>query len=119
MTTEDPHKSKPLDHQVGGGHYKNYAIQPIDYILSNEIPFIEGNIIKYVTRWKDKGGVVDLRKAEHYLHILIAKTTTTDSAPSSIETWWHDDDLDRVILKSEVEKLLDRSLIDKGRDPTP
>lgn len=70
----DSHQSKPLDHQVGGEHYKNYAIQPVDYILSNEIPFCEANIIKYVTRWKDKGGVVDLRKAEHYLQILISRS---------------------------------------------
>lgn len=60
-----------LNIQVGGNHYKQVKIQPIEYILANEIPFIEGNVIKYVSRWKDKGGVEDLKKARHYLDILI------------------------------------------------
>jgi hypothetical protein len=57
--------------QVGGDHYMDRAIQPWDYIISNDLGFLEGNIIKYVTRWKDKGGVDDLRKAQHYLAKLI------------------------------------------------
>jgi hypothetical protein len=47
------------------------AIQPWDYIVSNNLGFLEGNIVKYVTRWKDKNGVDDLRKAQHYLAKLI------------------------------------------------
>jgi hypothetical protein len=58
--------------QVGGNHYDKMKIQPITFIVDNEIPFIEGNIIKYVCRWKDKGGVEDLKKAKHYLDILIS-----------------------------------------------
>lgn len=58
--------------QVGGDHYKKMAIQPIEYILANDIPFTEGNVIKYVSRWKSKGGVQDLRKAQHMLSLLIA-----------------------------------------------
>lgn len=57
--------------QVGGDHYKNKAIQPWDYILANKLGFLEGNIVKYVSRWRDKGGVDDLRKAQHYLKKLI------------------------------------------------
>jgi hypothetical protein len=57
--------------QVGGDHYMDKAIQPWDYIVSNDLGFLEGNIIKYVTRWKDKNGVDDLRKAQHYLAKLI------------------------------------------------
>jgi hypothetical protein len=57
--------------QVAGTHYKSQAIQPWDYIISNEIPYMEGNVIKYVSRWRDKGGLDDLRKAQHYLHKLI------------------------------------------------
>jgi len=57
--------------QVGGSHYKDKSIQPWDYIVQNEIPYLEGNIIKYVSRWRDKGGVDDLRKAQHYLSKLI------------------------------------------------
>lgn len=62
-----------LKTQVGGTHYKNMTIQPVDFIVGNNIPFIEGNIIKYVCRWKNKGGVDDLEKARHYLEILISK----------------------------------------------
>jgi hypothetical protein len=58
--------------QIGGNHYDKMKIQPITFIVDNEIPFIEGNIIKYVCRWKDKGGVEDLKKAKHYLDILIS-----------------------------------------------
>jgi hypothetical protein len=57
--------------QVGGDHYKNMKVQPIEYILANRIPFAEGNIIKYVSRWKNKNGVQDLKKARHMLDVLI------------------------------------------------
>lgn len=57
--------------QVGGNHYKGKAIQPWDYIASNNLGYLEGNIVKYVSRWKDKGGVEDLKKAMHYLTKLI------------------------------------------------
>lgn len=59
------------DVQVAGTHYKDKAIQPWDYIVANDLGYLEGNIIKYVSRWKDKGGVDDLRKAQHYLTKLI------------------------------------------------
>jgi len=57
--------------QVGGIHYKGQAIQPWDYIAANKLGYFEGNIVKYVSRWRDKGGVEDLRKARHYLEKLI------------------------------------------------
>lgn len=60
----------PLDEQIGGNHYKKYAIQPIEFIHANKIPFIEGNIIKYICRWRDKNGVKDLEKVEHYIRLL-------------------------------------------------
>jgi len=60
-----------LQEQIGGDHYRNRAIQPIEFILANGIGFCEGNVIKYVTRWKDKGGVKDLEKARHYIDMLI------------------------------------------------
>ena len=66
-------ESDPYKTQVGGEHYKKYAIQPTEYILKNNMNFIEGNIIKYVTRYKDKNGLEDLRKARHYLDILISE----------------------------------------------
>ena len=60
-----------LEVQVAGSHYKNKAIQPVQYIHANGIGFFEGNVIKYVTRWREKGGVKDLEKAKHYIDILI------------------------------------------------
>lgn len=59
------------DIQEGGSHYKDLAIQPIEYILANSIPYAEGSVIKYVTRWRAKGGVQDLKKAKHFLELLI------------------------------------------------
>ncbi len=59
--------------QIGGSHYKEYAIQPIDYILANNLPWCEANVVKYITRWRDKGGVEDLKKARHYLDLLIER----------------------------------------------
>ena len=57
--------------QIGGDHYKKLAIQPIEYIHKNQIGFVEGSVIKYVSRWKNKNGVEDLKKARHLLDILI------------------------------------------------
>lgn len=61
----------PVCEQVGGEHYKDLPIQPIDYIYKNGLGFVEGSIIKYVTRWKRKNGVQDLRKAESLIKYLI------------------------------------------------
>jgi hypothetical protein len=66
-----PTKTSALQTQIGGSHYTNMAIQPIEYILANTIPFPEGNVIKYVSRWRNKGGVKDLEKAVHHLKLLI------------------------------------------------
>lgn len=60
-----------LDKQVSGNHYKDLKIQPIEYIQANNIPYMEGNVIKYVTRWRSKAGIADLEKAKHYIEMLI------------------------------------------------
>ena len=60
-----------LETQVGGSHYKDMMIQPVEYIHANDIPFIEGCVIKYVTRWRSKGGLSDLEKARHFLDLLV------------------------------------------------
>jgi hypothetical protein len=57
--------------QIGGDHYKNMTLQPIEYIIKNNLNFCEGNVVKYITRYKDKNGIEDLKKARHYLDILI------------------------------------------------
>jgi hypothetical protein len=66
-------KDTPMDKQIGGTHYKNLKIQPTDFIYENKIPFIEGNIIKYVVRHRSKNGKFDLLKAKHYIEILLEK----------------------------------------------
>jgi len=63
--------SQANDRQEGGSHYKTKAIQPWDYIVANDLGFLEGSIIKYVTRYKEKNGVNDLKKAAHFLEKLI------------------------------------------------
>jgi hypothetical protein len=50
----------PLDKQIGGSHYKDMGIQPIEFILANDLGFCEGNAVKYLCRYKSKGGVEDL-----------------------------------------------------------
>ena len=60
-----------LETQVAGSHYKDLKIQPVEYIHANNIPFIEGSIIKYATRWRDKGGIKDLEKIKHFVDLLI------------------------------------------------
>ena len=60
-----------LDKQVAGSHYKKYAIQPVEYAMLNNLNYCQANAIKYTTRYKDKGGIEDLRKAIHNIEILI------------------------------------------------
>ena len=57
--------------QVAGDHYKKLKIQPIEFIHANGIPFAEGCAIKYLCRWRDKGGLADLEKAKHFIELLI------------------------------------------------
>ena len=63
--------TKALDIQVGGNHYKDLVIQPVEYIHANKIGYFEGNVIKYVSRWRAKNGIADLEKAKHYIDLLI------------------------------------------------
>lgn len=64
--------NNPLETQVGGNHYKGMKIQPVQFIHANNIGYLEGNIIKYVCRWRGKNGMADLEKAKHYIELLIA-----------------------------------------------
>lgn len=57
--------------QVGGNHYKDLKIQPIEYIHANGLDYFEGNVIKYITRHRKKNGKQDLEKAKHYIDLLI------------------------------------------------
>ena len=60
-----------MDTQVGGSHYQMGGIQPIEYIHANNLSFIEGSIVKYISRWRNKNGVEDLEKIKHYIDLLI------------------------------------------------
>ena len=68
------------NHQEGGDHYKTMAIQPWDFIITNKLGFLEGNIVKYVCRWQSKGGIEDLKKAGHYLTKLIEVSGRSNGA---------------------------------------
>jgi hypothetical protein len=70
------HPYNALETQVGGDHYRSMAIQPIEFIVGNNIPYREANVIKYVTRWRNKNGVEDLRKARHYIDMLIEEAVS-------------------------------------------
>ena len=60
-----------LKNEVGGNHYKEFQIQPIEFIERNKLGFSAGNVIKYVCRYKHKNGKEDLLKARHYIDLLI------------------------------------------------
>jgi hypothetical protein len=63
--------TNPLDVQVGGGHYKGKRIQPVEYISANNLNFLEGCIVKRITRWREKNGFQDLEKIKHEVDLLI------------------------------------------------
>jgi hypothetical protein len=58
-----------LDTQEGGSHYKDMLIQPVEFIVKNNLAFLESNVIKYVCRHRNKNGIEDLNKAIHYLEL--------------------------------------------------
>ena len=60
-----------LDTQIGGEHYKKYAIQPVEFITNNELGFLEGCVIKRICRYENKNGLEDLKKAKHEIDLLI------------------------------------------------
>ena len=63
-----------LDNQQGGNHYVSMVIQPIEYILKNNLGYMEANVIKYVSRHQSKGGPEDIKKAIHYLQMILELT---------------------------------------------
>ena len=66
-----PYESREIENMlINKDHYKG-GIEPTEYIKSNNLDFFEGNVVKYVTRWRKKGGITDLRKAKDYIEMLI------------------------------------------------
>ncbi len=70
-TQNEKQPVNPDSVQVGGDHYKKMAIQPTEYCVANGLNFAEGNVVKYVTRHRVKGKAEDIRKAIHYLQLLL------------------------------------------------
>jgi len=66
------------DRQVNGNHYKAFSIQPVQFIVQNELGFLEGCIIKRLCRYQSKDGLDDLRKARHELDLLIEEQYPED-----------------------------------------
>lgn len=60
-----------LGTQEGGSHYKDMKIQPIEYCHANNLGMCEGSVVKYISRWRDKNGIEDLKKAKHFIDLLI------------------------------------------------
>ena len=63
--------TKVTNKQVGGDHYKDVVISSIEYITKNKLDFCEGNIIKYISRHRKKGGAEDIKKAIHYAELIL------------------------------------------------
>ena len=63
--------SKATKIQVGGSHYKDFKIMPIEYISKNNLDFLEGNIVKYVSRHRNKNGAEDIKKIIHYAELIL------------------------------------------------
>ena len=62
-----------LDNQHGGKHYKQFSIQPAEFINENKLLFAEGNAIKYICRHSAKGKEEDIKKAIHYLEMILER----------------------------------------------
>ena len=75
ITMEEDEAFNALDKQVAGSHYKDLPIQPVEYIHANAMGYLEGNVVKYVSRWRKKNGLADLEKAKHYIELLIELET--------------------------------------------
>lgn len=68
---EEAKKNEANAYQHDGDHYKKQKIQHWDYVIANDIPYMEAQIIRYVSRWKNKAGLTDLLKARHFIEKLI------------------------------------------------
>lgn len=100
--------SNPLQVQVGGDHYRTMAIQPVEFILANGLGFCEGNVVKYICRRKGDDRLQDLRKARHYLEILIANVEADQLKRA-----------DPIALPQAEEIVLTEPLRDEERSQDP
>ena len=75
---------KATDQQIGGDHYKGCGIQPIEYIHANKLDFIQGCVVKYITRFREKNGLEDLEKIKHYIDLLIQLEYTEEDKEQEV-----------------------------------
>ena len=73
-----------LTTQVGGTHYKEFVIQPVEFCFVNNIPYLEATAIKYLCRWRNKGGIQDLEKAKHFIDLLIELENLYADKPNNL-----------------------------------
>ena len=116
------------DKQIGGSHYKSKS-ECWDYIIDNNLGYLEGTAIKYLTRWRKKNGIEDLRKAIHFIEKLIEvesakKQNTVISAKDFVvqeqQYHWNLDDVMRAWgAKIEADKTYDQWLKDKEKENVP
>jgi hypothetical protein len=105
------------DIQHGGAHYKSKAIQPWDYIVSNNLDYLQGNIVKYVSRFRDKNGLEDLYKAQHYIEKLIEtekaklEQEKQDNPIPDMEKYeGHIEALDHESFAKKMQELIDNAV---------
>ena len=84
MTSKDIFdKAFPQNKQIGGSHYRNFSIQPYEFISKNDLSFFQGCVIKYVCRYKNKNGIQDLEKVKNYCELEIKKLKDGKKTKSS------------------------------------
>ena len=79
--------SSALAIQVAGNHYRNRIIQPVEYCEANRLGACESAVVKYITRWRDKGGLEDLNKIKHYVDLLIETEQKYHGWNTDSNTW--------------------------------
>lgn len=107
-------KKKALEIQVGGSHYKRMGIQPFEYAHANRLGACEFTVVKYVTRWREKGGLEDLKKAKHCIDILIELETrereaAISIAPPTCSDVDEDDGLERLLTPEDFKQVFQES----------
>ena len=122
---EEGKEKSALDEQVGGDHYRKLGIQPVELIRDINANFFQGNVIKYVTRYKDKNGIKDLEKAKHYLELMRELKPQIDTklsqeylleAVTNYSTGNNLGDFERDIILSIIYKDGEESIPDENID---
>ena len=102
-----------LDTQVGGDHYKSMPIQPMEYSMANKLDACQHTIVKYVTRFREKGGVLDLQKAKHVIDMLIEFESSDEESAQPQSPTTKDESL------RELHKALDGIVADLDKNIRP